>query len=125
MRFRRRPPDDRLPHLRRERVQPRLAALLNNRSDLLLKVDAVTPGEGKLAAYRIAHLTGTTKFKLPDAAIAELPETQRMAVILRRYEELSYEEIAEALDQSVSAVKSLLFRARTELRDSLKRYLSS
>jgi RNA polymerase sigma-70 factor (ECF subfamily) len=60
-----------------------------------------------------------------DAAIAELPETQRMAVILRRYEELSYEEIAEALDQSVSSVKSLLFRARTELRESLKRYLSS
>src|SRR4051794_25651158 len=60
-----------------------------------------------------------------DAAIAELPETQRMAVILRRYEELSYEEIAETLDQSVSAVKSLLFRARTELRESLKRYLSS
>jgi RNA polymerase sigma-70 factor, ECF subfamily len=60
-----------------------------------------------------------------DAAIANLPETQRMAVILRRYEELSYEEIAEALEQSVSAVKSLLFRARTELRESLKRYLSS
>jgi len=60
-----------------------------------------------------------------DAAIAALPETQRMAVILRRYEELSYEEIAEALDQSVSAVKSLLFRARTELRENLKRYLSS
>jgi len=60
-----------------------------------------------------------------DAAIANLPETQRMAVILRRYEELSYEEIAESLDQSVSAVKSLLFRARTELRESLNRYLSS
>ena len=60
-----------------------------------------------------------------DAAIAKLPETQRMAVILRRYEELSYEEIAEALDQSVSAVKSLLFRARTELRERLKQYLSS
>lgn len=60
-----------------------------------------------------------------DAAIARLPETQRMAVILRRYEELSYEEIAEALDQSVSAVKSLLFRARTELRESLKHYLAS
>jgi RNA polymerase sigma-70 factor (ECF subfamily) len=60
-----------------------------------------------------------------DAAIANLPETQRMAVILRRYEELSYEEIADALDQSVSAVKSLLFRARTELRQSLQRYLAS
>ena len=60
-----------------------------------------------------------------DQAIARLPEAQRMAVILRRYEELSYEEIAETLDQSVSAVKSLLFRARTELRESLKRYLEA
>jgi RNA polymerase sigma-70 factor (ECF subfamily) len=59
-----------------------------------------------------------------DAAIAALPETQRMAVVLRRYEELSYEEIAEVLDQSVPAVKSLLFRARTELRVRLKSYLS-
>lgn len=59
-----------------------------------------------------------------DAAISELPETQRMAVILRRYEELSYEEIAEVLDQSVSAVKSLLFRARTALRVTLSSYLT-
>jgi RNA polymerase sigma-70 factor, ECF subfamily len=63
--------------------------------------------------------------KAIDAAIANLPDAQRMAVILRRYEELSYEEIAETLDQSVSAVKSLLFRARTELRQSLERYLGT
>ena len=58
-----------------------------------------------------------------ESAIAALPETQRMAVVLRRYEELSYEEIAEVLDHSVPAVKSLLFRARTELRGRLKSYL--
>ena len=58
-----------------------------------------------------------------EAAIGELPETQRMAVVLRRYEELSYDEIADVLDQSVPAVKSLLFRARTELRERLKVYL--
>ena len=58
-----------------------------------------------------------------EAAIGELPESQRMAVVLRRYEELSYEEIADVLDQSVPAVKSLLFRARTELRERLKAYL--
>ncbi|CAA9241052.1 MAG: RNA polymerase sigma factor RpoE [uncultured Chthoniobacterales bacterium] len=58
-----------------------------------------------------------------ESAIGELPESQRMAVVLRRYEELSYEEIAAVLDQSVPAVKSLLFRARTELRERLKRYL--
>ncbi len=59
-----------------------------------------------------------------DAAIASLPETQRMAVVLRRYEQLSYEEIAETLELSVSAVKSLLFRARTTLRESLSSYLN-
>jgi RNA polymerase sigma-70 factor (ECF subfamily) len=58
-----------------------------------------------------------------NAAIAELPETQRMAVVLRRYEELSYEEIADVLDQTVPGVKSLLFRARTQLRERLKGYL--
>jgi RNA polymerase sigma-70 factor, ECF subfamily len=60
-----------------------------------------------------------------ETAIAQLPETQRMAVVLRRYEELSYEEIAEVLGQSVPAVKSLLFRARTELRTRLSRYLGN
>lgn len=59
-----------------------------------------------------------------DDAIASLPETQRMAVVLRRYEQLSYEEIAEVLQLSVSAVKSLLFRARTALRESLAMYLA-
>jgi RNA polymerase sigma-70 factor (ECF subfamily) len=58
-----------------------------------------------------------------DAAIAALPESQRMAVVLRRYEQLSYEEIAAVLGLSVSAVKSLLFRARSALRDSLSGYL--
>jgi RNA polymerase sigma-70 factor (ECF subfamily) len=58
-----------------------------------------------------------------DEAIASLPETQRMAVVLRRYEQLSYEEIAVVLKLSVSAVKSLLFRARTSLREALSEYL--
>ena len=47
-----------------------------------------------------------------------------MAVVLRRYEQMPYEEIAEVLGISVSAVKSQLFRARTSLRESLGSYLS-
>jgi RNA polymerase sigma-70 factor (ECF subfamily) len=58
-----------------------------------------------------------------ETAITQLPETQRMALVLRRYKDLSYEEIAEVLDLSLPAVKSLLFRARTELRERLKGYL--
>ncbi len=59
-----------------------------------------------------------------DAAIGELPEQQRMAVVLRRYEEMPYEEIARVLELTVPAVKSLLFRARTFLRERLERYLA-
>src|SRR6266498_1705787 len=59
-----------------------------------------------------------------EDAIPQLPETQRMALVLRRYEQLSYEQIAEVLDLSVPAVKSVLFRARTELRSRLSKYLS-
>src|SRR6266478_712969 len=58
-----------------------------------------------------------------EEAIQRLPETQRMALVLRRYQQLSYEQIAEVLDLSVPAVKSLLFRARTELRSRLSKYL--
>lgn len=58
-----------------------------------------------------------------QAAIDGLPEVQRMAVVLRRYQDVSYEEIAEVLNLSVPAVKSVLFRARTELREKLKDYL--
>ena len=59
-----------------------------------------------------------------EEAILQLPETQRMALVLRRYEQLSYEQIAEVLDLSVPAVKSVLFRARSELRSRLSKYLA-
>ena len=60
-----------------------------------------------------------------DASIQSLPEKQRMAVILRRYEEVPYEEIATVLGLSLSAVKSLLFRARTQLKEDLQKYLDA
>ncbi len=59
-----------------------------------------------------------------DRAIASLPEKQRLAVILRRYEQMPYEEIAKVLGLSVSAVKSQLFRARAALREALEPYLA-
>ena len=58
-----------------------------------------------------------------DQAIEALPEKQRLAVVLRRYQNLPYEEIAEVLGLTVSAVKSQLFRARGTLRESLANYL--
>lgn len=58
-----------------------------------------------------------------DSAIQALPENQRLALILRRYDNLPYEEIADILGTSVSSVKSTLFRARTTLREILAKYL--
>jgi RNA polymerase sigma-70 factor (ECF subfamily) len=58
-----------------------------------------------------------------DEAILALPEQQRLAIVLRRYDEFSYEEIAAILKTSVPATKSLLFRARETLRQALQDYL--
>ena len=55
-----------------------------------------------------------------QTAVQLLPETQRTAVILCRFEGLPYEEIATVLNCSVSAVKSLLHRARETLKEKLR-----
>jgi len=52
-------------------------------------------------------------------AIAALPEKQRTAVLLHKYEEMAYTQIAKVLECSESAVKSLLFRAYETLRARL------
>jgi RNA polymerase sigma-70 factor (ECF subfamily) len=54
-----------------------------------------------------------------NAALAELPERQRLAVVLRHFEDCGNPEIAEALDTSVEAVESLLGRARRALATRL------
>lgn len=54
------------------------------------------------------------------AAIEKLPPQQRMAVLLCRYEGWSYEEIAKTMRCSVGAVKSLLHRARSTLKEELR-----
>jgi RNA polymerase sigma-70 factor (ECF subfamily) len=52
-------------------------------------------------------------------AIAMLPEKQRAAVLMHKYEEMEYSQIAKVLNCSESAVKSLLFRAYETLRGRL------
>ena len=60
-----------------------------------------------------------------EEAVAELPETQRTALLLFQREELPYEDIARSLKVSLSATKSLIFRARETLKLRLKPYLQS
>ncbi len=55
--------------------------------------------------------------------VEALPERQRMAVVLHKYQGMDYREIAQVLDMSESATKSLLFRAYETLRDKLKDFV--
>jgi RNA polymerase sigma-70 factor (ECF subfamily) len=85
--------------------------------------------------------TGTT-FELPDegltaeqtmvrrerllairSKVEALPERQRLAVIMHKYQQMGYKEIAEVLKLSESATKSLLFRAYETLREQLKQFI--
>ena len=68
---------------------------------------------------------------LKDARLAEirqaievLPEKQRSAVLMHKYQEMEYSQIAGVLECSESAVKSLLFRAYETLRGRLKHFSS-
>jgi len=55
--------------------------------------------------------------------VEALPERQRLAVVMHKYQGLDYRQIAQVLKLSESATKSLLFRAYETLRESLKEFL--
>jgi RNA polymerase sigma-70 factor (ECF subfamily) len=52
-----------------------------------------------------------------------LPDKQRIAVLMHKYQGLDYKQIAEVLNLSESATKSLLFRAYETLREQLKEFV--
>jgi len=60
-----------------------------------------------------------------EEALDELSENQRTAILLCRQDEMSYEEIAEILNSSLSATKSLIHRGRETLKEKLKPYLQT
>ena len=55
-------------------------------------------------------------------AISELPENQRIAFTLHKVDGLSYQEVSEVMNTSVSSVESLMHRAKTNLRKQLEKY---
>jgi RNA polymerase sigma-70 factor (ECF subfamily) len=55
--------------------------------------------------------------------IEALPERQRLAVVMHKYQQMDYRQIAEVLKLSESATKSLLFRAYETLREQLKEFI--
>lgn len=76
-----------------------------------------TPGPDRQLLERELH-------EAIESAMALLPEKERLALVLRQYQQMPYEEIAVVLGVSLPAVKSLLFRARESLKIRLKPYLT-
>lgn len=70
------------------------------------------------------QLLRNEKVSMVREAINSLPEKQRSALILREYDGLDYQEIANILGQTVSSVKSLLFRARASVKIQLESYFA-
>ena len=70
-------------------------------------------------ANREQQMVAASRLDAVRRAIAELPEKQRAAVLMHKYQELDYTQIAGVLECSVPAVKSLLFRAYETLRGKL------
>lgn len=81
----------------------------------------VQEASGQMPSRKIdqAELHGVIR-----ASLDALGDRQRLAVLLNKFEHMSYAEIGETMDLSPPAVKSLLARARTALRDVLSPYLA-
>ncbi len=73
----------------------------------------------------VRNLDKVERAEMVRMAIEALNERQRMALLLCKFEGLSYQEIAEAMELSIQAVKSLLSRARVNLRTLLEPYVES
>ena len=83
------------------------------------ELNAVSPEGTPSAQLRTVELS-----QVVQEAIQSLGEDQRVAIVLNKFEEMSYEEIAQIMGRNVGAVKSLLVRARLNLKDQLEDYLS-
>ena len=102
------------------------------------EVDAVsretTPSGAMLIASTAMEASGLMPTRLVEgderaeivrAAVSMLSERQRMALMLSRFENMSYQEIAETMELTTKAVKSLLSRARVNLKEQLRSYIET
>ena len=84
------------------------------------------PEEQLAKALNASPSHGLRQAELADrvrAALDTLNERQRMAVVLNKFEDMNYAEVAEVMALTPKAVKSLLSRARARLRDALTGYI--
>ena len=94
---------------------------IRKRRALLLSIDEPLPPHPALQSEPMkgpeAQVVMNEQQALVQSLLSELQPEYREAVVLRYWYELSYEEIAEMMDTTVSAIKSRLFRARRQLAE--------
>jgi RNA polymerase sigma-70 factor (ECF subfamily) len=88
---------------------------------LMLAEDSILASSGAIPTRRLDKLEIKQMVQL---AVAALGERQRMAILLHKFEGMSYLDIAEVMKMTPQGVKSLLCRARLNLRDSLQGYMA-
>jgi RNA polymerase sigma-70 factor, ECF subfamily len=96
--------------------------LIRKRRAQLLSIDEPLPSHPALMSERSqgpeAQAINSEQEQLVQALLDTLPDEYRQTVVLRYWYDLSYEEIAEMMETTVSAIKSRLFRARKMLAES-------
>lgn len=106
---------------RRPEVQLGVARNDATRSDpLMLAEDTILASSGTIPARRLDRLEMKQMVQL---AVEALSDRQRMAVLLHKFEGMSYIDIAQVMEMTPQGVKSLLCRARMNLRDLLQAYV--
>jgi len=90
--------------------------------DVLFGVSAPQNTTAFVPSIETAPMETSEQRSLLDKAISQLPENQRIAFTLNKIEELPYAEVAEIMELSLSAIESLIHRARQNLRKKLKNY---
>ena len=106
-----------LNRLEKARIRPAVTA-----------VDLAAPGEEAVTLDKFAHHNPTPEQAVLGqeqagdirAAIMSLPPRYRVVIELRHFQQMAYDEIAQAMERPLSSVKSDLFRARKMLAEKLK-----
>jgi RNA polymerase sigma-70 factor, ECF subfamily len=109
-----------LDHLRR---QKRKKILQTAGTFLNISSDGTNRDEIRLVTMDTRN-EDKEKRKILDNAVNSLPENQKIAFLLNKYEELAYKDIAEIMNLSISSVESLIHRAKLNLQKKLVNYFS-
>jgi len=109
-----------LDHLRR---QKRRTIIQTMESFLKFAPDGIKKEENRMATIDTRN-DDKEKRRILDNAVSSLPENQKIAFILNKYEGLSYKEIAGIMNLTLSSVESLIHRAKLNLQKKLVNYFS-